>query len=121
MKEADLKRSVRDYLEYGTNQGKWYADSLFSGEAIEVRGETRRRIRGCRAGTADFMVLQADDLWDGVHATRIPACRIMYIELKGEKRKQRPEQEAFQKLIESQGASYHIIRDVDDLIKLLGG
>ena len=60
MKEADTKRTIADYLETGMAQGKWYYDRLNSGEVIIVSGESlgyRRRVKLCRAGTADFFVL----------------------------------------------------------------
>lgn len=119
MLERDLKRAVNDYLQYGTNQGKWYADQLFSGEAIEVRGKTRRKIRGCKAGTADFYVIQATLLWDGVHPTRVPACRTIFLELKGAKGRTSPAQNAFKILVEKQGAEYFVIRSIEDLEEVL--
>lgn len=119
MIESDLKRTTEDYLQYKMNAGELYFDRLNSGEVIVVASNSRRRVKLCREGTADFMVLQVDLLWDGVHATRIPACRVIFLELKSAKGKQRPEQERFQRDVEVQGAEYHIIRDVDDLINLL--
>ena len=113
MKEADLKLAVSEYLQYGTNQGKWYADRLNSGEVIVNYGASgRHRVKLCREGTADFFVLTMFQcgLW-------IP--RIIFLELKGEKGKQRPEQGAFQKLVESQGASYFIIRSIEGLEEVL--
>ncbi len=57
--EAQLKKTVEDYLQYGANQGQWVFLRLNSGDFIETRGETRRRIKGCPKGTADFLVIQA--------------------------------------------------------------
>ena len=48
MSEADLKRTVEDYLQIGQNQGKWIFLRLNAGDFIEVRGNTRRRIKGCQ-------------------------------------------------------------------------
>ena len=58
MLEKDLKRTVEDYLQYQQNQGKLVYLRLNAGDFIEVRGETRRRVKGCPKGTADFLVLQ---------------------------------------------------------------
>ena len=117
MLERDLKRAVRDYLQYKTNLGEIYADQLFSGEAIEVRGETRRKIQGCRAGTADFFVLYSGKPITLEYANNNP--RVIFLELKSEKGKQRLEQGAFQKVVENQGAEYHIVRSIEDLENIL--
>ena len=45
--------------------------------------------------------------------------RLIFLELKGDKGKQRPEQKEFQKLVENQGASYFIIRSLEDLEEIL--
>ncbi len=99
--EKDLKFAVEQYLEYGTNQGKWYADRLQAGEVIEVRGKTRRRVKLCRIGTADFyMILNG---------------QIIFLECKGEKGRQSPAQKAFEKLVKEQQALYYIISSVEEL------
>ena len=117
--EADIKRTVADYLEYAQNQGKLYYDRLNSGDFIEVRGQTRRRIKGCRAGTADFFVLKSTLLWDGVHITRIPSVRVIFLEIKSAKGKLRTEQKCFKTLVESQGAEFYVIRSIEDLQTIL--
>ena len=45
--EADLKRAVTDFLEIGQSQGRWVYLRLNTGDFIEVRGKTRRRVKGC--------------------------------------------------------------------------
>lgn len=105
--EADIKLAVSEYLEYGTNQGKWYADRLQAGEVIEVRGKTRRRIVLCREGTGDFFVL-----YNG---------RLIFLECKSKKGRQSLPQAAFQTLIESNGGHYYLIRSVDEIVKILEG
>lgn len=108
MLERDLKRAVSDYLQYKTNLGELYADQLFTGEAIEVRGKTRRKIQGCKKGTADFFVLTMFQcgLW-------VP--RITFLELKVKKGKQTPEQIDFQEVVQEQGAEYYVIRSIEEL------
>ncbi len=120
MKESNIKLAIAQYLEYGMNQGKWYSDRLNSGEVIVVGGKSRRRIKLCREGTADFMVLQLNALSDGVHMTLIPACRVIFLEAKSPEGRTRPEQGAFKILVEAQGASYFIIRSIDELQEILG-
>ena len=105
MSEADLKLAVSEYLEYLTNQGKLYADRLNSGEVIIIQGQDRRRIKLCRTGTADFFVLK-----QGL---------VIYLECKSEKGRQSPEQKAFEILVKAQGASYYLVRSVDEIGRIL--
>ena len=105
LNEHDLKLAVAEYLQYLTNQGKFYADRLNSGEVIEVRGKTRRRIKLCREGTADFFVL--------IHG------QLIFFECKGEKGKQSPAQKAFEIMIKAHRASYYIIRSMEQLEQIM--
>lgn len=107
MLEKDLKTAVEDYLQIKQNQGELYFDRLNSGDFIEVRGNTRRRIKGCRKGTADYFILRSSGKWG------VP--RLLFIELKGDKGRQSKEQKEFQHLIECQGAMYSVVKSVEDL------
>jgi len=104
--EADLKRTVTDYLEYQQNAGKLLYFRLNAGDFIELRGNTRRRVKGCMAGTSDLEIIK-----DG---------KPIFIELKSAKGKISPEQNAFKILVEEQGASYSIVRSLEELEKILG-
>lgn len=110
MTEADIKLAVADYLQYKQNAGELYYDRLQSGEFIEVRGGPRRRIKGCRAGTSDFFVIFTP--WINP--------RIIFLECKGEKGRLRPEQKEFRDLVEAQGAEFWVIRNLDELITIIG-
>ena len=114
MKESDLKRTVSDYLQIGMNQRKWYYDRLNSGSAFVGTPQHPRRIKLCREGTADFMVLVGV-----IHREVWAYTRIIFLELKSEKGKQRPEQEDFQLDVEYQGAEYFIIRSIEELQEIL--
>ena len=102
--EADLKRTVTDYLEYQQNAGKLLYFRLNAGDFIELRGNTRRRVKGCMAGTSDLEIIK-----DG---------KPIFIELKSARGRQSPAQGSFQKLVESQGASYFIIRSIEELLEM---
>ncbi len=112
MLESDLKLAVEQYLQYKQNAGELVFLRLNTGDFIEVRGNTRRRVKGCPKGTSDFMVIQQAP-WPPY----TPLCS--FIELKSDKGKQRLEQGAFQKLVEAQGAEYYIVRSVEELEELL--
>lgn len=116
IREADVKRAVDDFLQYGQNQGKWVYLRLNSGDFIDVRGGTRRRIKGCQKGTADFLVLTNNgrfDAWNKFY------CIPIFIEVKSPTGRQSKDQIVFQALVEAQGAEYHIIRSVEELQKVL--
>ena len=116
MKEKDLKLAVSEYLQYGTNQGKWYADRLNSGAVYVERGDRTYGVQLCREGTADFMVIRHGFKVNDV----VFDFRLVFLELKGDKGKQRPEQGAFQKLVEAQGAEYFVVRSVEEVMEILG-
>jgi len=110
--ESQIMRAVNDYLECGMNQGKWYFDRLNSGEFIEVRGGSRRRVKGCREGTSDFFVLTKTQ-----SQSWIP--RIIFIEVKSERGRMHPEQWAFAKLVAEQLAEYYVVRSIEELKDIL--
>src|SRR3990167_133374 len=98
MTEAELKSTVDEYLQYGENLGCWLWFPLFTGDLILVYGDNaRRRVRGCRAGTSDRLVIQT-------HLQR--GYVVTFLELKSEKGRQTPAQRHFQKLVEALGCRY---------------
>ena len=44
---------------------------------------------------------------------------VIFLEAKGDKGKQREDQHTFQELVEAQGAEYHIVRSLDEVIDIL--
>ncbi len=124
MKEADLKRTVQEYLQIKSNQGVIYADRLNSGTfVVDVGTRKERIIQGCKSGTADFYFIQrtAFVARGGKSYVTLPYCRVVYIECKGEGGKQSPEQQEFEQLVKAQGAEYHVVRDVDEVEQLVEG
>jgi len=114
MKESDLKLAVADYLQILQNQGKLVYLRLNAGDFIEVRGNSRRRVKGCPAGTADFVgIMGACDAYI--------VDKVFFLELKSAKGRQTKEQLAFQEMVEMQGAQYYIIRNIEELMEVLDG
>ncbi|WP_059280111.1 hypothetical protein [Dehalococcoides mccartyi] len=113
--EAQLKASVDQYLQYGMNMGLFYYDRLNSGSYfVPSDGNHRGRlIRGCRPGTADYMVLQKR--LDG----EVSYCQVIFLELKGHKTPVRKEQAEFASQVNALGAEYHLIRSLEELEKVL--
>ena len=112
--EGELKLAVSEYLEYKTNSGELYADRLNSGAIYEKRGDKTYGVMLCREGTADFFVFHK------VNVGGAEFLKLIFLELKSATGKQRPEQEVFQKLVEAQGASYFLIRTVEEVMEILG-
>ena len=103
--EGTLKSTVENYLQVLENQGKLIFLRLNSGDFIEVRGNSRRRVKGCPAGTADFEIIVGE-------------CTI-FLELKSKNGKQNKEQKLFERKVKSFGCEYHIIRSFEELENVL--
>ena len=105
--EGDVVRTIKDYLEYGTNQGKWWAERLNSGEVIIVAGQTRRRVKLCREGTADFEVIQQG--------------KVFFLEVKRPGKRLSDEQEAFKRIVEAQNALCFRVESLEEVQSILEG
>ena len=110
--ESQIMRTVADYLQYAQNQGKLYYSRLNSGSAFVKRGNEFYKIHLCEAGTADFFILTKFQcgLW-------IP--RIIFLEIKSEKGRTSPAQNAFKILVENQLAEYCVVRSLAELEAVL--
>ena len=120
MREADLKRAVADYLQYGQNQGKWMFLRLNSGEAFVKRGGKFYKVQLCEKGTADHVVFERlDILKSPTIGSMCWACRVVFLEEKGETGKQSPEQKVFQEEVEAMGAEYYLVYSVEQVKEVL--
>ena len=106
MKESDLSRTIKDYLQFERNLKHLWFSRLNSGDFFLPAGNNKfYRVAGCGAGTADFIVIK-----DG---------RTIFLELKSDKGKQSDEQWNFQIEIKKQGCDYLIIREFEEVQDLL--
>ena len=128
LSEADLQRTVADYLRYQQNLGKLWFTRLNSGSAFVKRGDKYYKIKLCEVGTADFVVITRKTFQfshtvrpveDAETTAWFPHCKTVFIELKSAKGKQSAEQGAFQKMVEMQGCSYLLIRNFEKLEEAL--
>ncbi|TET43027.1 MAG: hypothetical protein E3J60_01155 [Dehalococcoidia bacterium] len=123
LSEAEVKKGVEDYLQYAANQGKLMFNRLNAGDFIEVRGGSRRRIKGAEAGTADFVVYQAGEVHLEYMGKQkgpvVPVVFVTYIECKSSKGKQAPVQLEFEKKASKFNCRYAIVRGVDELMEVL--
>lgn len=108
LKEADIKHAVIDYLQIGANMGKWIFLRLNSGDFIEVRGETRRRIKGCEKGTPDILVLRSGF---------VPR----FIEIKSPVGKLSPDQKGMKERLETQDCEVYVVRSFEEAQEILEG
>ncbi len=102
--EADLKKTVTQYLTYMQNQGKLFYLRLNSGTFIQ-EGKKQRLIRGCPAGTSDLFIL--------MNGTSF------FIELKSQKGKLTESQLKFMETVEFQGGIYLVARDLEQVKRLV--
>jgi len=118
LSESDIKTAVVDYLDYHQNMGELIYLRLNAGDFIEVRGETRRRIKGAPKGCADFVVIRK---WYPVGAPNKAETLVTFFELKSTKGKTTKEQDEFAKLVRDIGCSYFVVRNLEKLEEILRG
>lgn len=107
MSEAALKHTVTDYLQYQMNLGELLFIRLNAGDFIEVRGTTRRRVKGAPAGCPDLLILKGG--------------RTIFVELKAVKGKVSLAQVEFARAVTAQGAEWFEVRDFEGLLAVMGG
>ncbi len=121
--EADIKRTIADFLEVGENQERWLFDRLNAGDFIETRGNSRRRIKGAKKGRADFVVYQAGQATANyrtiITSPSIPVCFVTFLEVKRVGGKQTPEQEEFEVKANAVHSRYFIVISLEDAIEAL--
>ena len=106
MKESDLSRVVRDYLQIGMNQLRWHWLRLNAGDMYQTAGGKTWKVSLQEKGTADYLVLYAG--------------RVIWLELKGDKGSQSRDQILFQNKAEALGHEYRVIRDLDEVMEVIG-
>ena len=116
MLEKDISTGIKDYLETLQAMGKLWYCRLNSGVFVMGEGKSKRVIRGTKAGSSDFLLLQR---WYPHGAPNKVETIAYFIEVKTERGRQNQAQVDFQKLVESQGHLYKIVRSVDEAIKLI--
>uniref|UniRef100_A0A6H2A2Z6 Putative VRR-NUC domain-containing protein n=1 Tax=viral metagenome TaxID=1070528 RepID=A0A6H2A2Z6_9ZZZZ len=118
LSEAQVKQAVDEYLTYQMNQGNLWKARLNAGDFIEMRGNTRRRIKGVGKGTADFIMIKPVFISIGGYAPRIPSVEVIFIEVKSTTGKQSPEQVDFENMAIGLGCKYALVRSIEDLERL---
>ena len=100
--EADLKAICEEYLAILEKQGKLMFLRLNAGSWLLPNNDgTMRRVKGCRAGTADLLVLKSG--------------RSIFVELKPPQGTANREQREFGYLAQYHGAEYHVAHSLEEL------
>ena len=102
MSEAQIKASCEDYI----NLKKLLALRLNAGDILVERNGRTYKVRGVRAGCADYEIL-------------LPGGRAVWVELKTWTGKQSKDQVEFQREVEELGFEYYVIRNVEEFVKAL--
>jgi len=117
MKEADVIRVIKDYLQIQRNQKKLMYIRNNSGAMPITDGKNKRRyIRFGDKGSPDFLV------WKPITMAFISEWvrpRAIALEAKSDTGKQSEDQIVWQKDFEAIGGEYHLVNSLDDLLKII--
>lgn len=105
MTETQLQRAICDYLAYQPDIMFWrqnQSGSFYTGK--DGKRKFRKPPTYAKNGVPDVIVVK-----DG---------RFIGLEVKTPKGRQSDAQKAFQEELEKNGGEYHIVRSVDDVVKL---
>ena len=105
--EAQIKKTIEEFLEYHQNLGNLVWNRQNSGQLIVSAGpQSRYKVNLCQVGTPDIVVHR-----DG---------RTLYIEVKSKEGKLTTEQKDFQAKLYAQGIHTFTVRSVEGVQKRLG-
>ncbi|MFA5299102.1 MAG: hypothetical protein WC389_12920 [Lutibacter sp.] len=104
--EAQLKKSIQDYLQVLENQGVLYWDRLNSGELLVLnKDESKRLVKLCRKGTADIIILFSK--------------KVIYLETKKLGGEQGESQKEFEFKVKNQGAEYYLVDTYEKFLSMI--
>ena len=111
MKESDIKFAITERLQIYENQGKiiWW-ERLNSGEVIVLRGKKPYRVKLCREGTPDLIVIRQ-------LGTIMP--EVIFFEVKSDTGELSEAQEEFQQRMVGNGIGYYVVRSVDEVMAVV--
>ena len=115
LKENDIQRTIKDYLQVRENQGKLMFIRNNSG-AMPIKGQNgkMRYIKFGKKGSADILVFVPLFLTHSIKALEAIA-----IEIKSETGRQSEDQVEWQKDWEKLGGVYYIVRSVEEVMKII--
>lgn len=108
MKESQIQAGIVHYLSILENLGKLSFQRINTVGVYDKEKELYRKLpQGVKAGFPDILVLMNE--------------RCIGLEVKTAKGKQSPLQKEWEKRFKSQGFEYYIVRNNDDVIKIIEG
>ena len=112
IKENDIQRTIKNYLQVLENQGKLMFIRNNSG-AMPIKGQNgkMRYIKFGKKGSADILVWTQEGYVD--------CCRCIALECKSATGKQSPAQKEWQEKFEKLGGEYYIVRSVEEVMKIV--
>jgi len=116
--EANIIRAIGDYLQIQKNQGKLMFIRNNSGAIPISDGKNKRRyIKFGDKGSPDFLVWKLE--YYRYNFQMLIRADSIAFEVKSENGKQSKAQKEWQDDFENVGASYYIVRSVDEVIDIL--
>lgn len=124
MKEADVIKVTKDYLQIQRNQKKLMYIRNNSGAMPITDGENKRRyIRFGDKGSPDFLVWKRGKYIEGNYDDDCIVVthyiRAIALEAKSDTGKQSKDQIKWQKDFEAIGGEYYIVKCLEDLVKII--
>jgi len=120
MRESPVLKACKDWLQYQKNQEKLWFTRLNSGKLIvKNKDGSNRMVQLCEKGTADLMVVRQQRASRWIEDKWVSGRGVYFIETKSTSGKLSLAQEAFRDMVTAQGAEYLLVKDVDELIKVL--
>jgi len=114
MKEIQIQKAIKDYLQILENQGKLM---FLRNQAGGYATKEGHYIKMGKKGSPDLLVW----LWE-VYPLDIGCfnyTKAIALEVKNEKGKQSPAQKEWQEKFEKIGGEYYIVRSVDEVMEIL--
>jgi Holliday junction resolvase-like predicted endonuclease len=107
-KESQIVTAICNFLQYEENKGNLYFIRNNTGAfATQPLGGNRRFVRYGKVGTSDIIIFMSSG-------------RTIFVEVKTATGKQNDNQKAFEQKITALGFEYHIVRDVEKVVWILG-
>ena len=120
LKENDIQRTIKNYLQVLENQGKLMFIRNNSG-AMPVKGQNgkMRYIKFGKKGSADILVWKPSAEWDDLAYRGVNVVRAIALEVKSSIGKISPAQKEWQEKFEKLGGEYYIVRSVEEVMKIV--
>ena len=120
IKENDIQRTIKNYLQVRENQGKLMFIRNNSG-AMPIKGQNgkMRYIKFGKKGSPDILVWVRKSFNDGDYCIRF--ANTIALEIKSAIGKQSEIQKEWQGKFEKLGGEYYIVRSVEEVMKIVEG